>query len=392
MVLGLEEPALLLERLAEAIAHVVLGRRLRAGGAGPRGRCRSPRPWRRASWRLQRDRGGGPPGRGDRAPIGLELARGARGARGVAERQVGADEARPDLRPELRPGPGGLGLEESADGLVGRAPLERDPARLHERVAAKGVGRPARWRRTGSGARARRPGRPSRASATPRQNGISARIGPGAPLWTTSSQRATASAGRSEQEARDAEQVAGDSASGWGGTARSARSRAASASAASPRRSARSPRPSSACIPSGGGGPSGSAGPVVALGAGDGGRGRRRRLEQRQLTEPDMGRRRLGAARIDGEALLERLARLSVVARRDSRDAAVRQRRRAPEHDEGAREPAGVRRRWKGLARRRRRTAGPGRARGRGCGGGDRRRRGRVEPRPLEARSEPARP
>ena len=92
-----------------------------------------------------------------------------------------------------------------------------------------------------------------------------------------------------------------------------------------------------------------------------------------------MRRGRVRPARIDGDALLEGLAGLTVVAGEHPGDAAFRQRRRAPEGDERAGEPAGVPGRRKRLADR------GDEAGGRGASKIERGRRDRCCRRNLEA-------
>ena len=175
------------------------GSRAAAGGAGSRGRCRSPRPGRLAP-RLAASRDEEERGRDEGIPRATRPSAGARPPPPGRCRRAPGTRARGPARICGRSsgrGFGRLGLEEALDGLVGRVALERDPARLHERVAPEGMGDRRRGGEPVQEIERRRSRSPSRASATPRQNGISVRIAPGAPLWTISSQRAIASAGRS---------------------------------------------------------------------------------------------------------------------------------------------------------------------------------------------------
>ena len=133
VILRLEEPAFVLELLAQAVPHVLLRRgrqreqqdlavdvgRLVLGAAGLGG----------VGDEEERGRDEGIP-RGFR----LQLARRGRCPAGVPDSEIRAHEPRADLGPELRPRIGRIGLEEALDGHIARVPLERDPARLHEGI------------------------------------------------------------------------------------------------------------------------------------------------------------------------------------------------------------------------------------------------------------------
>ena len=184
------------------------------------------------------------------APAARAVSPSARWARTRPARICGRSSGR---------GPAASASRKRRTASCGRAPLERDPARLHERVASEGVGRRHRGdepvqelepavqvaepgERHAAPERDLRQDRPRRAALDDLVPELHRLRGP------------------VQQEARDAEQVAGDERHRLGRARRAAPGRGRPPPRRRrPRRSARSPSPSSACIPSGGGGPSGSA-------------------------------------------------------------------------------------------------------------------------------------